>query len=119
MEENEMNNCESCDDGAALIGNKWVDMCKDCGREREPLYVQQEPDHFELTDSMTRDMLDACKLFDSAITVIAMPGIFSDKSVDMCIDLLRKKMNSGQLDRVEAGKVIDLIEYCSGRNDEQ
>lgn len=113
MEENEMNNCESCDNGTALKGNKWVDMCKDCGREREPI------DCPELSDSMTQDMLDACKLFNSAITVIAMPGIFSDKSVDMCIDLLRKKMNSGQLDRVEAGKVIDLIEYCSGRNDGQ
>lgn len=114
-----MNNCESCDNGAALRDNKWVDMCKDCGREREPLYVQQEPDYSELIGSMTGDMRDACKLFDSAMTIIALSGVYSDESVGMCLGLLRKKMNSGQLDPVGAAKAIDLIEHCSGRNDEQ
>lgn len=104
-------NCSYCDNGAHLKNNKWVDMCKNCGREREPT-MHNPMDSSELTAFMSGRMLDACTLFNSVLSVIAMPAIYSDESVDACIDLLRKKIASGELDAVAAAKAIDLIRYC-------
>ena len=59
------------------------------------------------------DVIDACRLFDSMLDVIALSGVVSDKAFKICIENFRSKIPE-TVDPELVETLIEAAEKCRG-----